>query len=211
VLRVSVPNGPKRALLTVRIEHRRARRVAVRLRTRPLHVCGSAWATTVAAAGGARLVIDPEPDFGVVSHVIACVAGKRAEELTTKESDPVFGHFGPAAISRDVAAITISGGYRGEDVASIILLDLHTTTVSWVPAFNEDDLGPQYAFDRLLLTKRNAFVLAEEVDHRVRIRVIGAGADRILDAGPGVDPDSLEVRGNTVWWTRAGVQHTAKL
>lgn len=59
------------------------------------------------------------------------------------------------------------------------------------------------------VTDSGSVALADRVADRVRIRIVEAGGQRLLDTAPGIDPDSLATSGNTVTWTRDGVPQQA--
>lgn len=45
----------------------------------------------------------------------------------------------------------------------------------------------------------------------VEVRGLGAGGERLLESGPGVDERSLAIAGSTVYWTRDGAPYSAPL
>ena len=114
-----------------------------------------------------------------------------------------------ALTGRHAAYDEYTAGHAGlNGTGTVVRVDLITGEETRIVINPYGHFPAQYV-QRLRLTDSGVVVIAEGVGRRTRIRRLTGTEARLLDAGPGIDPDSLAVQGDTVTWTRDGVRQTA--
>lgn len=173
------------------------------------------FARTLARSRHTEIFATPFDDRGW--PVVVCRAGEPQRRIATVADQlPTYDtSVAAAAVSDRFAALAIVGfdGRRDDPPRiSLVRLDLRTGERSARRLSLARFPGEHVSYPLgLTVSRRGAVAVLEQVRRRVRVRVVDAAGDRVVDGGPGIDEDSFARRGDTVRWTRDGAAKAVTL
>lgn len=172
--------------------------------------------TTLGIVGDLRLLSVPDDgydaDVGDGEEIVVCAAGRATHVLWTGTDAYGDQSFVTAALTARWAGVVVYA-YDHYNNASLQLKMRNVETGHYRGFYLWSNCcdGPQPDIRSLAISDSAHPVVGEVVGDLPRVVAVRRSEPRVLDEGPGVDPMSVTVDGETAHWTRDGVVQSEDL